>query len=134
MKDGGKDPLWEWGWGINAASKNKEAAWLFVEWLTSPTLMDAIGPEYGCPARISTYESAAYVKAMPNQEFIDAQVWMMTQGIDAHPQVISAKWAEALDIVSKDMNNVVAGIKDAKTACSDAEAALEKIGYKAAAE
>jgi multiple sugar transport system substrate-binding protein len=134
MKDGGKDPLWEWGWGMNASSKNKEAAWLFIEWLTSPTLMDEIGPEYGCPARISTYESAEYIKAMPSQEFIDAQVWMMKEGIDAHPQVISAKWAEALDIVSKDMNNVVAGIKDAKTACADAEAALEKIGYKAAAE
>ena len=132
MKDGGKDPLWEWGWGINAASKNKEAAWLFVEWLTSPTLMNEIGPEYGCPARASTYEDPAYIKAMPNKEFIDAQVWMMTQGIDAHPQVISAKWAEALDIISREMNNVVAGIKDAKAACADSEAALEKLGYKSA--
>jgi len=132
MKDGGRDPLWEWGWGMNAASKNKEAAWLFIEWLTSPTLMDAIGPEYGCPARASTYESPAYVKAMPSQEFIDAQVWMMTQGVDPRPQVISAKWAESLDVISKDLSNVIAGIKDAKKACADAEAALEKLGYKAA--
>lgn len=132
MKDGGKDPLWEWGWGINADSKNKEAAWLFVEWLTSPTLMDEIGPEYGCPARASSYEGAAYIEAMPSQEFINAQVWMMTQGIDPTPGTINAKWAEAADIISREMSNVVAGIKDAKTACADADTALQRLGYKPA--
>jgi len=132
MKDGGRDPLWEWGWGINADSKNKEAAWLFVQWATSPTLMKEMGPEYGCPARASIYEDPSYIEAMPNQEFIDAQVWMMTQGVDPRPQIISAKWAEAADIISKEMSNVVAGIKDAKTACEDADAALEKLGYKPA--
>jgi hypothetical protein len=57
---------------------------------------------------------------------------MMTQGVDPRPQVISAKWAESLDVISKDLSNVIAGIKDAKKACADAEAALEKLGYKAA--
>lgn len=34
--------LWTWALGINKATKNKEAAWLFVEWATSQrTLLNA---------------------------------------------------------------------------------------------
>ena len=39
LEEGGLDPLWEWGWAINADSAKKGAAWLFVQWATSPTLM-----------------------------------------------------------------------------------------------
>ena len=134
LKDGGKDPLWEWGWGLNAASKNKEAAWLFVEWLTSPTLISTIAPQFGCPARLSSYSDPAYVEGMPSQEFIDAQTWMMENGIDPTPQITHPNYAEASDIISKEMSNVLAGIKSAEQACADADAALVDIGYTSASE
>jgi len=133
MMPGGKDPLWVWGWGINKDSKNKPAAWLFLQWATSPTLMKEIAPEYGCPARQAVYAEPAYVKAMPSQEFIDAQVYMMTKGIDPAPQLINAHWAETADIVSREMSNVIAGTKDVKQAAKDADDALVKLGYKSAA-
>lgn len=132
MAEGGKDPLWVWGWGMNKDSKNKGAAWLFIQWATSPTLMQEIAPEYGCPARQSSYADPAYVQAMPSQEFIDAQLYMMTQGVNPYPQLIHAKYAEGADIVSKEMSNIIAGIKDVKQAAADADQALIKLGYKPA--
>ncbi|HNS50203.1 MAG TPA: sugar ABC transporter substrate-binding protein [Anaerolineae bacterium] len=131
MAPDGKDPLWVWGWGMNKSSKNKEAAWLFIEWATSPNLMKAMAPSYGCPARQSSYSEPEYVAAMPNQGFIDAQLYMMTKGINPKPQLIAAKWGEAADIVSREMSNIIAGLKTVDQAAADAQAELEKLGYKA---
>ena len=123
--------LFTWALGMSKATKNKEAAWLFIEWATSPNLMKVMAPSYGCPARQSSYSDPDYVAAMPNQGFIDAQLYMMTQGVNPKPQLIHAKWAEAADIVSREMSNVIAGIKDVDQAAADAQAELEKLGYKA---
>jgi multiple sugar transport system substrate-binding protein len=131
MAPGGKDPLWVWGWGMNADSKNKGAAWLFIQWATSPNLMKVMAPSYGCPARQSSYSDPDYIAAMPSQEFIDAQLYMMTKGINPAPQLIHAKYGEAADIVSREMSNIVAGIKTVEQAAADAQAELEKLGYKA---
>ncbi|NQU80106.1 MAG: extracellular solute-binding protein [Bacteroidetes bacterium] len=128
MKNGGKDPLWEWGWCINKDSSKKEAAWLLIEFLTSPNTDQRFGAIFGAPARVASYQTPEYKEAMPSQEFIDAQLWMMGNGIDPSPQIANIKYAEAADIISREMNNVVAGIKDVETACADADAALEKIG------
>ncbi len=132
MNAGGKDPLWEWGWAINSGSANKDASWLLVQWLTSPTLMKKMAPQYGCPARESTYSDPDYIAAMPSQQFIDAQLYMMTQGINPSPSLLDAHYAEAADIISREMNNIVAGIKDVATACADAETALVALGYNPA--
>lgn len=130
MNPGGKDPLWIWGWGISAASKAKKAAWLFVQWATSPNLIEEMGPDYGCPARKSAYYDPVYLKAMPSQEFINSQLWMMEFGVNPKPSVIHAGYSEPSDIISKEMSSVVAGIKDVEQAAEDAEKALVKIGYK----
>ncbi len=132
MVPGGKDPLWVWGWGINNGSKNKGAAWLFVQWATSPTLMKSMAPGYGCPARQSSYSDPDYVKAMPGKEFIDAQLYMLTKGINANPPMVSGKYNETADIVSREMSNIIAGIKTVEAAAADADAALVKLGYKPA--
>ena len=131
MAPGGKDPLWVWGWGMNKNSESKGASWLFIQWATSTNLMQVIAPEYGCPARQSAYSDPAYVAAMPSQEFIDSQLYMMTKGINPAPQLIHEKWGEAADIVSREMSNILAGIKDVDQAAADAQAELEKLGYKA---
>lgn len=128
----GKDPLWEWGWGVNASSKNKKAAVLFVLWATSPNLMRQMAPDFGVPARASIYKDPAYLAAMPNEEFVKSQEWMLTNGVDPAPPQLSAKWGEAADLISKEMSSVVAGQKAPDQASLDAESALEKIGYQAA--
>jgi multiple sugar transport system substrate-binding protein len=126
---GGKDPLWVWGWGINKDSKKKDAAWLFIQWATSKQLMNKMAPRYGCPARVSVYSSPAYVKAMPSQEFIDAQLFMMTKGINPYPQLIHERYAEGAEVVSKEMSNILAGIKTVDQAAADADKQLVAMGY-----
>jgi multiple sugar transport system substrate-binding protein len=128
---GGRDPLWVWGWAINKDSKNKEAAWLFVQWATSKELMKQAAPMYGCPARASSYSDPAYVKAMPSQEFIDAQTFMLTKGINPRAKLYHAKYAEGSEVISKEMSNIIAGIKSVDQAAADAEKTLINMGYKA---
>jgi multiple sugar transport system substrate-binding protein len=132
MKPQGADPLWVWGWAINADSKNKKAAWLFIQWASSPTLMENIAPLYGVPARQSPYADPDYIEAMPNRSFIEAQEYMMTKGVETEHGLIHENYGEAADIVSREMSNIVAGIKSVEQAAADAEKALVRIGYQAA--
>jgi len=58
--------LWTWGLGISKATKNKEAAWLFLQWATAPrTLLNAT-VEYRNynPARASVMTNPAVQKLM----------------------------------------------------------------------
>ena len=49
------------GLGIPAGSKNKEAAWAFIQWaLSKQTTQRAVAAGYGSPARRSDIESAAF--------------------------------------------------------------------------
>ena len=52
--------LWTWALGINKATKNKEAAWLFVQWATAQqTLLNAtVGYRNYNPSRASVMEDA----------------------------------------------------------------------------
>ena len=114
LDNGGLDPLWEWGWAINADAANKDAAWLFVQWATSPTLMKQISPLFGVPARTSIYSDPDYLAAMPSQEFVDSQAWMLANGVDPKaPHLMSADYGLVADIISAEMNAVIAGQYDA---------------------
>ena len=76
------------------------------------------------------YDDPAYLKAMPSKEFVEAQQYMLTKGVNPHPQLISADYAEAADIISREMSNVVAGNKSVDDALADANKALLALGYK----
>ena len=60
------DPFFgSWGIGISADSKNKEAAWVFVQWITGKTQqMEALSGG-GDPVRHSTYRSDILKREMP---------------------------------------------------------------------
>jgi maltose-binding protein MalE len=132
MNPGGKDPLFTWGWGINADSKNKSPAWLFVQWATSPTLCRQIVPKYyGCPARASRYLEADYIAGLPAADIASAQDYML-KNVDPRPQLIHAKYGEAADIISKELSSIIAGIKTLDQACADADQGLARMGIKPA--
>jgi len=106
LKDGGKDPMWQWGWGLNSASKNKDAAWLFIQWATSPNLITKIAPEFACPARLSPYSDPVFLEAMPNQEFIDAEMWMLQNGTNSESPVFHKNFGEAQDIIARSLSEI----------------------------
>ena len=60
--------LWTWAMGMNADSKNKDAAWYFLQYFTSPDFMLYSGTEGACTdtPRTSVMESEEY-KAIVGQ-------------------------------------------------------------------
>lgn len=38
--------IWSWGYGISSSSKNKDAAWEFVQWATSSEVIQQLGKEF----------------------------------------------------------------------------------------
>lgn len=60
--------LWTWAWGIQNASKNKDAAWEFISWASSKDYQELVGTELGwiaAPAgsRKSLYANPEYQNA-----------------------------------------------------------------------
>ena len=55
--------LWTWALGISKATKNKEAAWLFVQWATAPrTLLNAtVGYRNYNPSRKSVTDDPRFM-------------------------------------------------------------------------
>ncbi|PLX83940.1 MAG: hypothetical protein C0617_09870 [Desulfuromonas sp.] len=66
--------LWAWAWGINSASSQKRAAWLFTQWATSKATIDLLGTGVA-PARLSAWEAKAF------------------QGLGAPGLIVGTTWA-----------------------------------------
>jgi multiple sugar transport system substrate-binding protein len=58
-----KSNIWAWSVGMNAASKNKKAAWLFLEWAASTPVMLAASAQYNnqTPTRNSVWNDPTVV-------------------------------------------------------------------------
>ncbi|MCY4145525.1 MAG: extracellular solute-binding protein [Chloroflexi bacterium] len=61
---------WMWGIGIPANSQNPDAAWYFIQWMTSADIEPVIGAYHGGAARVSTWDKAEYVDAL-NPLYVD---------------------------------------------------------------
>ncbi|MDG9709069.1 ABC transporter substrate-binding protein [Streptomyces sp. DH10] len=60
--------LWTWAWGIQKASKNRDAAWEFISWASSKEYQELVGQEVGWTAapagnRKSLYANPEYQQA-----------------------------------------------------------------------
>ncbi|NJO17030.1 MAG: sugar ABC transporter substrate-binding protein [Thioploca sp.] len=66
---------WAWAFAINAASSNKKAAWLFIQWITSKDTARLLTTG-GAPARLSVWESDHYTKLNP-PGLVNAVKWIM---------------------------------------------------------
>lgn len=106
-----KTNLWVWSLAMNADSKNKEAAWYFIQYFTSPDYMLWAGTEGASPdtPRTSVMESEEY-KAMVGTadnylESIEALEDSATIYFTPQPYFFecTTKWAETLqDLVTSD--------------------------------
>ena len=61
---------WMWGLGIAANAQNPDAAWFFIQWVTSKEIEPRIGAFHGGAARISTWDKAAYTASL-NPDYVD---------------------------------------------------------------
>jgi multiple sugar transport system substrate-binding protein len=102
--------FWFWTAGINAKSKNKGAAWLFLQWATSKPLAAAAGAAGTSPARASAWEGDV-ISSTLGKDNVD-RVLGSLRTADASPMALAwkhEKWAEISDSLARTVNAAVAG-------------------------
>lgn len=129
--DGVLDPWFgAWSFGMSKDSKNKDAAWVFVQWMTSKEIQER-ATEFGAgPSRHSTYKSETLAKHQP--WWIPVYDFMLTQ-TNPDERVRIPEWAEISDIMGQEGSRVWIGEIDAATAAANMEqamtAAMRRGGY-----
>ncbi|MGH6883773.1 MAG: extracellular solute-binding protein, partial [Hypericibacter sp.] len=63
--DGAHTAMWSWGLSIPEKSAKKDAAWLFLEWATSPYVTEQVSLKTLASSRQSTWNSADYQAKLP---------------------------------------------------------------------
>lgn len=116
---------------INNYSDAKEAAWLFIEWATSPEITLKRGLETGVPARKSTWESEELIEKM---RYIGdgtyTQVCMEAlEKADASYRPVFENWNEMGDYIGIALQDVISsGSTDgAQKALDNAQAQIENM-------
>ena len=117
---------WYWLVGMNAKSAHKTAAWLFLEWASSPQGTLAISKTGGSPPRASAWQDPAFAKA-----FGEAAVPVVVKSLgyaklSAYPYY-NPKYPEFGDKIGIAIADTIEKKGDAKTTLGTAQAETVKI-------
>jgi len=116
----GMDPKYGfggWGIGINADSKNKDAAWEFIKWVTSPEVQKDWIRHNGAPIRRSTLTDPELVKEYP---WFPKLLTFFEKGDGNYRPRIPA-YSKIQDVLGNNVNAFLAGQMTAKAALDDAQ-------------
>jgi multiple sugar transport system substrate-binding protein len=121
-----------WAIGMNAESENKEAAWEFIRWATSPQIVATMQSEFGqSGARASVWASPEGLGGFP-EDLANAIVVNGETGVGFdRPRVIRV--GEARDIVGQPIVTAIEG-GDVAAAAAEADAAFQAFLEEEAAE
>lgn len=89
--------LWSWNFAISSNSKNKGAAWYFIQWATSKEIQKRIQENDFVTSRVSAWNSEKYVQNV-NKDWFEA-----TQ--DSLERAIPMLWAPS--VYSAEINDIV---------------------------
>lgn len=113
-----------WSFGVSKDSKQKEAAWTFMQWITSPEIQER-ATEFGAgPSRHSTYKSETLAKFQPWWPV--AYEFMMSQ-TNPDERIRVPEWAEISDIMGEEGNRVWIGEIDSATAAANMERRMTEV-------
>jgi multiple sugar transport system substrate-binding protein len=113
-----------WSLGMSRDSAQKEAAWVFMQWITSKEIQER-ATEFGAgPSRHSTYKSETLAKHQP--WWVDVYDFMLN---DTNPdeRIRVPEWAEISDILGEEGNSVWIGQIDAATAAANMETRMTQV-------
>lgn len=113
-----------WGMGISVDTPKKEAAWTFIQWLTSKDIQER-AIEFGAgPSRHSTYKSETIANVAP--WWVDTYEFMLN---DTNPdeRIRTPEWAELSDIMGEEGNRVWIGEIDSATAAENMEKRMTQV-------
>lgn len=113
-----------WGLSISDFSENKEAAWYFLQWVTSPEIQERLVAAGVAPPRTSVFEGEAFrtwASEMPiRQAWADALVEIARTGTSVY-QTPTTRIPEARDMIGNAIQQIMLGEVDAKTAACAAD-------------
>lgn len=122
--EAGKYGFGGWGIGINADSKNQEAAWMFIKWITSPEVQKEWLDNNGSPIRRSTLTDPEMVKKYP---WFPILLESFEKG-DGDYRPREPWYSKMEDVIGSEVNAYLVGQIDAKTALANMQkAALDII-------
>lgn len=130
LGEGGQIGLWSWNYAINWKSKNKGAAWLFVQWATSHNELLELGKVFGAPARQSVWQNDDFIQALPSSEAAEASLRALAIA-NPKPIWMHPMFPEFGDVLSAKIGSIVAGLETAEEAMQDANEQVLKIMEKA---
>jgi multiple sugar transport system substrate-binding protein len=126
----GKDPkpnYWTWAMGINAKSKNKKAAWLLGEYLSSKFISYESAQHGSGASRKSVLETPALIKAY-GKDWVDTVITALSQHVEpklipyGNPQVFAIA-----DEISIGLSNVLTNVETPKAALDNAAVRVKKL-------
>lgn len=121
---GGEAVLGAWYWSIPTNSANKEAAWTFVQWITSPTQDIERVSMGGAPARNSVMENKQVWEQGFGQSYYET-VQAILQ--DSAPLADGPNAEEMIQAVGTELNAAVAGQQSVDQAITRAADRAEEI-------
>ena len=113
---------WLWGLGIPSNSKNKDAAWYFIQWMTNKANTATIGATTGGAPRVSAYSDPAYTSKLVPEYVTTVNNAMQTSRTTV---VFKENWKDGALAVVDGMLAIANG-KDPTTSCAKANDALAK--------
>lgn len=121
---GGKEVLGAWYWSIPANSANKDAAWTFVRWITSPEQAIERVSMGGAPVRNSVMENEQVWEQGFGEEY-----YTTVQDIleDSAPLADGPSGEEMIQAIGTELNAAVAGEKSVDAAITQAANRAEEI-------
>ncbi len=119
---------YSWFVGISpyASTEKQEAAWLFISFVTSKPVQLALGA-MECPSRKSVILDESFNDEFPWMAEWQAALVANSQFADPDARPRLAEWAEIGDAMGIELESVIAGSKDAATACESANQMIQRI-------
>jgi len=124
------DP-YSWYVGINSFSKKKEAAWLFIQWLTSKEVQMKIGGPAMYVSRLSVNNDVRWQKYFPWLKEWQSALMENVKYADPDCRVRIPEWPEIGDIAGAALESVIAGEKTPEDAFNEACARIYEVMKKA---
>jgi multiple sugar transport system substrate-binding protein len=116
-----KPNMWHWLFGMNAKSEHKEAAWLFMQWVTSKPTSLLVARNRAALPRASAWQDAAFRKVFGEQAATAALANLKAaDGAVMTRAWFNPKWPQVGDALAIAINQVIVGEKDAKAALTEA--------------
>lgn len=118
---------WFWLLGMPAASRNQEAASLFIAWATSPELSLAVGQATGSPvARESVWADEGFKKFFPGDTAAEISKSLATVQ-PARVPYSDPKFPQVVDAISVELVNILTGSTDIDAGMAAADAAVTRV-------